>query len=337
MDEKRKKSKLLLLLRLFNEETDEDHMVSLSDINSYLADKGVKPVDRKTLYSDFEELKQFGLDIMTEVISGKNYYYIGERHFQLPELKLLVDSVQASKYVTEQKSRDLIKKIEGLTSKYEAQELHRQVLITGRPKSVNESIYINVDILNRAINQNSQVKFQYFQWDVGKNMVLKHDGRIYTVSPWALVLDNENYYLVGYEGEKIKHYRVDKIKALQITGTPRIGQEHYHEEDYTKKIVFGMFGGEVVPVTLEAENWMAGIIIDRFGIEVPMVPVSKTRFEAKIEVALSKQFLGWIIGLGEDIKVVSPPAAVNLFKRETYRLMQQYLGIAPREDKDNSI
>ena len=325
MEEKRKKTKLLLLTQLFSRETDEDHMVSLTDINAYLEKHGVKPVDRKTLYSDFEELKQFGYDIMSEVKGGKKYYYLGERQFQLPELKLLVDSVQASKYITEQKSRELIKKIEELASKYEADELHRQVLITGRVKSMNESIYINVDILNRAINQDSQISFQYFQWDVAKNMVLKHDGKRYIVSPWALVLDNENYYLVGYEDDRIKHYRVDKIKALEITGIPRIGREHYHEDDYTKKAVFGMFGGEVVPVTLEAENWMAGIIIDRFGIETPMVPISSTRFEARIEAALSKQFVGWLVGLGGDIKVVSPPAAVKLVQEETRRMVAQYL------------
>lgn len=325
MEEKRKKAKLLLIAQLFNEETDEDHMVSLSDINAYLEERGIKPVDRKTLYSDFEELKLFGFDIMSEVKGGRNYYYLGERKFQLPELKLLVDSVQASKFITEQKSRELIKKIEGLASKYEAQELHRQVLITGRIKSMNESIYINVDILNRAINLDSQIKFQYFQWDVEKNMVLKHDGELYTVSPWTLVLDNENYYLVGYEDGKIKHYRVDKIKGLEITGVPRKGKEHFHEADYTKKAVFGMFGGEVVPVILEAENWMAGIIIDRFGIETPMVSVSKTRFEARIEVALSKQFVGWVVGLGGDIKVVSPPAAVKLIQDETRRMVAQYL------------
>lgn len=324
MEEKRKKTKLLMLVQLFTGETDEDHMVSLADINAYLEEKGIKAVDRKTLYSDFEELRQFGYEIMTEVVSGKNYYYLGEREFQLPELKLLVDSVQTSKFITEQKSRELIKKLEGLASKYEAQELHRQVLISGRPKSVNESIYINVDILNRAINLNSQVRFQYFQWDVQKKMVFKHDGAFYIVSPWALVLDNENYYLVGYEKDRIKHYRVDKIKALDITETPRIGAEHFHEEDYTRKSVFGMFGGSVTTITLEASNWMAGIIIDRFGIDVPMAPVNEDMFECKVEVALSKQFVGWLVGLGDGIKVVSPPSAVKLVEEETKRLLRQY-------------
>jgi len=325
MEEKRKKTKLLMLVQLFSEETDVDHTVSLSDINTYLENNGIKPVDRKTLYSDFDELRQFGYDIMTETVSGKNYYYLGERKFQLPELKLLVDSVQTSKFMTEQKSRELIKKLESLASKYEAQELHRQVLITGRVKSMNESIYINVDTLNRAISLNSQVTFQYFQWDVHKKMVLKHEGALYTVSPWALVLDSENYYLVGYEKDKIKHYRVDKIKHLEIIDVPREGKQFFHEEDYTKKAVFGMFGGNVTPVTLEAEDWMAGIIIDRFGFDTPIVPLSNGKFECRIEAALSKQFVGWLVGLGRGIKVISPPAAVKLVQDEARRLVEDYL------------
>ena len=190
---------------------------------------------------------------------------------------------------------------------------------------MNESIYINVDTLNRAINLNSQVTFQYFQWDVHKKMVLKHEGALYTVSPWALVLDNENYYLVGYEKDKIKHYRVDKIKRLEITGIPREGQQFFHEEDYTRKAVFGMFGGSVTPVTLEADDWMAGIIIDRFGFDTPIVPLSNGKFECRIEAALSKQFVGWLVGLGSGIKVVSPPAAVKMVQDEAKRLVEEYL------------
>ena len=325
MEDKRKKTKLLYLAKLFMEQTDEDHALTLSEINERLDGYGIKPVDRKTLYGDFEELRAFGLDIIGETRNGKGYYFLGERLFELPELKLLVDTVQSARFMTERKSRELISKLEKLTSKAQAQQLHRQVLISGRIKSMNESIYYNVDRINEAINLDSQIQFQYFQWDVNKKMVLRHDGAQYTVSPWTLVFDNDNYYLVGYEEGKIKHYRVDKMLNITSTGMPRMGQEHFHEEEYARKSVFGMYGGEVMSVTLEAENWMAGIIIDRFGLDTPMAPVSKTRFQAIIEVAVSQQFFGWLIGLGTDIQLVGPTPVVRRMRAYIRSLEDQYM------------
>ena len=156
-------------------------------------------------------------------------------------------------------------------------------------------------------------------------MVLRHDGDYYTVSPWALVFDNENYYLVAYTNGEIRHYRVDKMVSITATGEPRKGRDMFHEDEYTKKAVFGMFGGEVMPVILEAENRMAGVIIDRFGIETPMMPIDKNRFEARVEVAVSQQFIGWIIGLGSEIRIKGPTPVVRQVQREIRRLIGQYL------------
>ena len=325
MEDKRKKTKLLYLARLFMEQTDEDNALTLSEINERLEGYGIKPVDRKTLYGDFEELRAFGLDIISETRNGKGYYFLGGRLFELPELKLLVDTVQSARFMTEKKSRELISKLEQLTSKAQAQQLHRQVLISGRIKSMNESIYYNVDRINEAINLDSQIQFQYFQWDVNKKMILRHDGSKYTVSPWTLVFDDDNYYLVGYEEGKIKHYRVDKMLNITSTGMPRKGKAHFHEAEYTHKSVFGMYGGDITSVTLEAENWMAGIIIDRFGLDTPMAPVSKTRFQAIIEVAVSQQFFGWLIGLGPDIRLVGPTPVIRQMKEHIRRLEEQYM------------
>ena len=327
MEDKRKKTKLLYLAKLFFEETYEDNALTLSEINERLDGYGIKPVDRKTLYGDFEELRAFGLDIISETRNGKGYYFLGERLFELPELKLLVDNVQSSRFMTEKKSRELISKLEKLASKAQAQQLHRQVLISGRIKSMNESIYYNVDRINEAINLDSQIQFQYFQWDVQKQMVKRHDGVKYTVSPWALVFDNDNYYLVGYEEGKIKHYRVDKMLNITSTGMPRLGKEHYHKEEYTHKSVFGMYGGDITSVTVEAENRMAGIIIDRFGLETPMIPVSKTRFQAILEVAVSQQFFGWLIGLGPDIQLIGPMPVLRQMKETIRRLEGQYMEV----------
>ena len=170
------RSRILFLARLFSEETDEEHGLTLSDVNGQLEAAGMKPVTRKTLYEDVEQLRESGLDIQADHRSRSYYYFQGDREFELPELKLLVDSVQASRFITERKSRQLIKKLESLASRHQARALHRQVLISGRVKSMNESIYYNVDKLHAAINQDSQIQFQYFQWDVHKRMVPADEG-----------------------------------------------------------------------------------------------------------------------------------------------------------------
>ena len=333
METKQKKAKSLYLMKIFMEETDEKHGLTLKEINAKLEAYGIKPVSRNTLYGDIEELRVFGLEILSEQRGTNLCYFLASRDFELPELKLLVDSVQASRFMTEKKSRELISKLEGLVSQHEAQELHRQVLITGRVKSMNESIYYNVDKLNNAINLDSQIRFQYFQWDVGKNMVLRHDGDFYTVSPWALVFDNENYYLVAYTNGEIRHFRVDKMVNITATGDPRKGRDMFHEDEYTRKSVFGMFGGEVTSVILEAENRMAGVIIDRFGVETPMRPIDRNHFEARVEVAVSQQFIGWIIGLGPEIRIAGPTPVVRQVQREVRRLMSQYL---PPEEQNTA-
>ena len=322
------RSRILHLIRLFSQETDDDHGITLKQINENLEASGLSPVTRQTLYEDIEQLRDFGLDIQADHQGRTHYYFLGERQFELPELKLLVDSVQASRFITERKSRQLIRKLESLASRHQASALHRQVLISGRVKSMNESIYYNVDKLHNAINQNSQIQFQYFQWDVNRQMVLRHGGAWYTVSPWALVLDSENYYLVGYEGDRIKHYRVDKMLRIRPTGEPRIGGEAYHEADYGRSSVFGMFGGQVEPVILEAENWMAGILIDRFGADLPIAPLDDGRFEARVNVVVSLQFLGWIVSLGPGIRIAGPqPVARRM--GELARSLTNLYGDAP--------
>ncbi len=318
------RSRILFLARLFSEETDEDHGLTLSDVNGRLEAAGMKTVTRKTLYEDVEQLRESGLDIQADHRGRSYYYFQGDREFELPELKLLVDSVQASRFITERKSRQLIKKLESLASRHQARALHRQVLISGRVKSMNESIYYNVDKLHAAINQDSQIQFQYFQWDVHKRMVPRRDGAVYTVSPWALILDSDNYYLVGFEDGKIKHYRVDKMLRIKATGVPREGREHYHAEDYGSRSVFGMFGGQVTRVSLLAENWMAGILIDRFGADIPMVPADEGHFEALVSVAVSPQFFGWLFSLGEGIRLTGPQPVVNQLRATLEKLSGIY-------------
>ena len=322
------KLKLLYLQKILMEETDPDHGLSAQEIIEKLEAYGVN-ADRKTLYGDFSELERFGLDIVSEHTGRNVFYHLNERTFELPELKLLVDSVQASKFITERKSRQLIRKLESLVSNYEAKHLHRQVLISGRVKTMNESIYYNVDMLHEAINLGKQIRFHYGQWNVHKKMVLRRGGAWYQVSPWCLMWDDENYYLVAYDSVDgiIRHYRVDKMLHLSISTLPREGKEAFREFDaakYTRQL-FGMFGGEVMRVTLEARNEMAGVLIDRFGSGISITPTDEEHFTASMDVAFSPHFLGWIVALGEGIKITGPEKLVEQMKAEAKRLSAVYL------------
>ena len=224
--------------------------------------------------------------------------------------------------------KDLIKKLEGLVSRYEGKQLHRQVVISGRIKTMNESIYYNVDKLHQAIGADAQIRFKYYQWNVEKKMELRKDGAWYQVSPWGLMWDDENYYLVAYDAEdnKIKHYRVDKMLRISVVDARREGKEAYRKFDlprYTKSL-FGMYGGEETKVTIEAENSMAGVLIDRFGKDIFIAPVDENHFRTVVNVAVSNQFLGWIMALGGGIKIVSPDTVVDQMKAEIRRLSMQY-------------
>ena len=321
------KMKMLHLVRIFTQETDDEHALTLQEIAAKLNAVGIT-ADRKTLYEDFEELRDYGYDIISVQRNRNTYYHLGERDFELPELKLLVDSVQAAKFITTRKSRELIKKLEKNVSHYQAEQLHRQVFIAGRVKSMNESIYYNVDKLHEAINASVQIRFQYGQWNVNKEMELRKDGAWYQVSPWALTWDNEYYYLVAFDADAdmIKHYRVDKMLRIKSVDEDRRGQDAFRAFDMAKysKSVFGMFTGEETDVTLEAENHMAGVVIDRFGKDINITPVDDAHFQTTVRVNVSQQFIGWVIALGSAIRIVAPDAVVERMRSEIHRLSEQY-------------
>ena len=322
------KLKMLYLWKLFAEQTDDEHGLTMAEIIDRLAALGVN-ADRKTLYLDFEELRRYGLDLLTEQVGRQTYYALGARDFELPELKLLVDSVQAAKFITDRKSRELIRKLEGLVSVHQARQLHRQVLISGRVKTMNESIYYNIDKLHGAINEDAQIRFQYYQWTVEKEMALRRGGAWYQVSPWALIWDDENYYLVAYDAgdEKIKHYRVDKMLRIKALDERRLGRETFRAFDSAKYVrsLFGMYGGEESDVTLQGEARLVGVVIDRFGKDIPLVPLGADRFEAKVRVAVSSQFFGWVMGMGGGIRITGPEPVVRRMREEVGKLADQYL------------
>lgn len=324
----RGKLKMLYLVKIFSQETDDEHGLTLQEIADRLEEYDIR-ADRKTLYQDFEELRQFGFDIISTQVGRTTYYHLGARDFELPELKLLVDSVQAAKFITDRKSRDLIRKLENLVSRHQARQLHRQVIIGGRVKTMNESIYYNIDKLHEAINGDRQIRFQYYQWNINKAMALRRNGQMYRVSPWALTWDDENYYLVGYDAadDHIKHYRVDKMLKISAVDEPRQGKERFGAFDMARysRTLFGMFAGEEATVIIRGENGMVGVLIDRFGKDIPLTAIDGEHFEARVNVALSPQFFGWIIALGPGITIAGPEAVVDMMRQEIRRLVAQYL------------
>ena len=321
------KLKLLYLMKILLEQTDENHRITMTEIIENLASYNIS-AERKSLYNDIESLRLYGL-VIIGIQEGRTYfYYVGSRRFELAELKLLVDSVQSAKFITAKKSSELIKKLEGLASRYEASKLHRQVFVAGRVKTMNESIYYNVDRIQTAIGENSKITFQYFQWNVEKKMELRHDGAVYKVSPWALSWNDGNYYLIAYDGEKgiIKHFRVDKMLHIELNGEKREGKQVFQSFDmaaYARKM-FGMYGGKEERVRLECENSFAGVIIDRFGKDVTLNRLDDTHFFVNVEAAVSRQFLSWVIGLGEGVKITGPESVVARMEDEICRLMRQY-------------
>lgn len=324
----KQKLKLMYLIKLFEERTDANHGLSMTDIIEALSEEGIT-AERKSIYADISALNEFGYDIVKDIEGKSCVYKLVERDFEIAELKLLVDAVQSSKFITESKSNKLIKKIEGLASVNEAKSLHRQVYVANRIKTTNESVYYNVDDIQKAISENHKVSFKYFQWNPNKEKELRHNGMRYEVSPWALTWDDENYYMVGYDSkeDKIKHYRVDKMLKIEIVAdSKREGKALFKDMDmavYSKKI-FGMFGGEEATVVLECKNGISGVIIDRFGTEVDIIKRAEDNFTVRVNVQISPQFLGWVFSLGESIKIISPDSVIERMKDEITRILRLY-------------
>ena len=306
---KNQKLKLYRLYYYLLRKTDENHSVTMKQIREELEKYDIT-ADRKSLYNDIEETKILGIKVEGRQI-GRNYFYkVIQKHFELAELKLLVDAIQSAKFISEKKSRVLIKKLEEFASEYEAQELQRQVVMSGRVKTMNESIYYNVDEIHRAIASNKRITFKYWKWNLNKEMELKRDGELYEVSPWALSWDDENYYLIAFDekDQKIKHYRVDKMKNITMTDDRRNGKEFFEKfdiADYSKKS-FGMFGGKTEKVKLRVTNDFIGIIIDRFGKDITIHPDDKEHFTVHVDVNVSHQFFAWIFALGTNVQIVGP-------------------------------
>lgn len=308
------KTKLFHLLHILYQDTDDDHCLSVPELVERLKGLGVS-VERKSIYSDIETLRALGYDV--DLFHNKGYRLLG-RMFELAELKLLVDAVQSSRFIPANKSGELIGKLEKLASRYEAQSLQRQVFVARRVKSMNKSIFVNIDNIHQAVSQKRQITFRYFKHDRQRQRVYRHGGRLYRVSPFTLLRSNDNYYLIAYDdvhGE-IRHYRVDKMDTIQITDLRCLGEEAYQSLDLGayERIHFGMFRGRIANVELYCENDMADILIDRFGDSVHMAEEDSQHFTASVRLAVSPQFYGWLCGLGEFATLVGPDWVVEGYR-----------------------
>lgn len=310
------KLKLLYIVKMLEESSDENHPLSTADIIARLDALGIHS-ERKSIYDDIAKLIDFGYDIMQVQSRLGGGYYLASREFELPELKLLVDAVQSSRFITTKKSRELIHKLEEKAGKYDAGKLQRQVYVAGRVKTENESIYYNIDKIHRAIQENKKISFQYLDWNLKKQMAPRENG-LKTVSPWALVWREENYYLVAFDSEDsiMKHYRVDKMGQMDVLEESRDGQEQFAGMDiaaYSNR-TFGMFGGAEEVVTLQFPNRLVGVVLDRFGREVDLRQMEDGTFRIRAKVAVSGQFFGWLAGIGKEARIAAPESV-----REQYR------------------
>lgn len=321
------KLKLYYLAKIMVKMTDDEHFLTMPQIKERLEECGIT-ADRKSLYDDMEALRTLGIDVILEQVGRNYYYHVGSKHFEIAELKLLVDAIQSSKFITEKKSNELIKKLTGLVSEYEAMQLKRQVEVQGRIKTMNESIYYIVDEIHTAISTNRRIQFEYLKWNLNKELVPRKDG-LYEVSPWALTWDDENYYLIAFDAEadKIKHYRVDKMRNIRIMDDRRLGKEHFKAFDMAaySKMNFGMFGGTETKVKLKFKNDLVGVLIDRFGKDISIRKSDEEGWsETSVDVAISDQFFGWLFALSDGVIIASPEDVKDRYRQELLKITERY-------------
>ena len=322
----KQKLKLLYIAEILKEYTDENHTITTQEIIDRLKQEDIS-AERKSIYDDIAQLEYYGMDIVKLPSRLKGGYYLASREFELPELKLLVEAVSASKFVTREQSEVLIRKLKKLTSRYEADKLQRQVHVVGRIKADNKNIFYSVDALHRAIQENKQISFQYMEWNLSKELVPRKKDH-YVISPFALLWKEENYYLIGYDKQAdcMKHYRVDKIKHAEVLEMPREGKEYFVEENlpWYSRNMFGMYNGRTETVTMELPNHLIGVIIDRFGKDVTIRKNGEETFLVRTDVVVSSQFFGWMAGIGKELKLRKPESVVVEYQNYLRAILDEY-------------
>ncbi len=307
------KRKLLILAKLLLERSDDEHIISRQEMQAELERWGLS-AERKSIYDDMGQLRELGLDVQSRRGRGGGWF-VGERDFELAELKLLVDAVQSSRFLTKRKSDALIHKLEGLTSVHQARQLHRQVYVDRRVKTMNESIFYNVDKLQTAIAAGQVVSFRYFEYNAVRERVFRREGSKYQLTPYGLIWDSEQYYAAGWDElrQEVRHYRVDKMADIVVSKVKGHPPGDWTAEGYARRH-FGMFSGSPCRLRLRCENRLAGVFIDRFGLEVSLVPDGPDCFTAAVDLVVSPPLWGWLFGLGTGVEVLDPDWAAAEFR-----------------------
>ena len=318
------KLKIFYILDYLQKNSHQEHPVRAAELQDMLSQQHNIACERKTIYSDFAALLDYGVDIVS--LPGKGGgYYIASRNFELPELKLLIDAVLSSKFLTEKKSRELIEKLCSQCSVYDARLMRRDVLVSGRVKSMNETIYYNVDAIQDAIAENRQIRFRYFDFDLNRER--KYRDREYLASPYGLCQDNENCYLLAHSPRHgATSYRVDRMSDIQILEEPRIPCPELTGKalnQYANRL-FQMYSGETADVKLRFHRSLVNVVIDRFGRDILLIPDGEEHFVFTVNVAVSPMFLSWVIGFGSKAKILYPQSVVDACKAMCQEALAQY-------------
>lgn len=322
----RQKLKLLVLARLFEDETDEGHPITANELIDLLERQGISS-NRKTLYDDIHLLEDFGMDIVAIRQGRGTCYYLASRDFELPELKLLADSVSASRFITEKKSRTLLKKLERLAGRFGGQELNRSVYIKNRVKSENELIYISVDTIQRAVTEKKQISFRYFDYDLKKRRKYREGIRV--CSPYALTWSDGNYYLVAYYEkypETLSNFRVDRMEGITLLDEDSVEIPENFDLPGYMNTSFSMFSGVDRNVKMRFDNSLVNAVIDKFGSDIIIVPAEDGSFTVSTEIKPGGTFYGWMFQFGDKAEILYPSDIRESFLNMAESVIKQYSG-----------
>ena len=301
------RAKLLYLMKILLDKTDEQNPLTISEIITALAAYDIQ-AERKSIYTDFEVLRHFGLNIETQR-SKTTSYYIAHRQFELPELKLLVDAVQSSRFITEKKSEELIAKLSSLTSAAQAKQLQRQVHVAGRAKSMNDKVYYSIDQIHAAVNEGKKISFRYFDYSANKKPVYRKDGENYVTTPVTLCWSDDSYYMIAYSAKHdgLAHYRVDRMSDVSILheGADAFDRKKFNITEHIKR-VFGMYSGELIRAALSFDTSLVNVVLDHFGKDIKLTAKPDGRFEISVDVSVSPVFLAWMFQFGERAEIKEP-------------------------------